>query len=725
MRLIHARARLVLPAIAVLATGLPAKAQDAAAPNASPGAAPSLTLPTLEVQERSETATGPVRGFVARQNLSGTKTDTPLLETPQSVSVITRDQMDARAVQDTQQALRYAPGVFAEPYGSDIRYGWSTVRGYSLQGAQFLDGMRLPFGTYAIPQVEPWGLERLELLRGPASVLYGQIPPGGMLNMISRRPTDVPTHEVQLQTGSFGRLQGAFDLGGPIDKEGKFLYRFTGLARDSDSQSDEVRDRRLFLAPSLTWRISPDTSLTLLSYWQRDDSGVQQFLPVQGTLRSNPYGSIPINRFVGEKNANNFDRDQWGVGYAFSHRIDDRFTLRQNLRYSRIDFDMTVLRGLGLQTDLRTLNRTTVAIRDHVDAFTMDNQGEARLRTGPVDHTILAGLDFRHSSTDYGFGRVAAPSLDIFNPVYGRAFTLPTSYNVTRTFASQDQVGLYVQDQARLGRWLLTVSGRQDWVDSNTENRLTNRQTPQSDSATTGRVGLNYLFDFGLAPYVSWSQSFQPQIGTDASATPFRPTRGEQWEVGLRYQPPSINASVSLAAYTGTLENVLTTDPANSFFQVQTGEARVRGIEIEGVAGLARGLSALASYTYTDSKVTKTTIAANRDNRLPLTPEHTAALWLDYTFPEGPLAGLGIAGGARYVSGAYGDAANLYETPTATLFDAAIRYDLGRLAPGLAGTRLAVNATNLGDKRLVTCASNTDCFFAARRTILATLSHRW
>ncbi len=563
------------------------------------------------------------------------------------------------------------------------------------------------------------------MLRGPASVLYGQIPPGGMLNMISRRPTDVATRELQLQTGSFGRLQGAFDLGGKLDQDGRFLYRFTGLARDSDTQSDEVRDRRLFLAPSLTWRISPDTSLTLLSYWQRDDSGVQQFLPPRGTLWSNPYGTVPINRFVGEKGANNFDRDQWGIGYAFAHRFDDRFAFRQNLRYSRLDIDLNVVRGMGLQADQRTLNRVAVAIRDHADAFTLDNQGEARFSTGPVSHTVLAGLDYRRAFADYGFGRGTASSLDLFNPVYGGAFTLPTSYNMARTFTTQDQVGLYLQDQLRFDRWTLTLSGRHDWVETDTDNRLTDRRTRQSDRAASGRVGLNYLFDFGLAPYVSWSQSFQPQIGTDAAGSPFRPTRGEQWEIGLRYQPPGLNAAVSLAAFDGTLTNVLTTDPVNTMFQVQTGEARVRGIEIEGSASLGMGLSALASYSYTDSEVTRTTVAANLGKRLTLTPEHSASLWLDYTFPEGPLAGLSIAGGARYFSGAYGDAANTLEVPTNTLFDAAIRYELGRFAPALEGARLAVNAANLGDKRVVTCANTSDCFFAARRTVLATLSYRW
>ena len=685
----------------------------------------SIILPTLDVQSRAESGTGAVPGYVARQSTSGTKTDTPILETPQAVSVVPRDQLDAQAVQDTQQALRYVPGGLAEPYGSDVRYGWSTVRGYSLQNAQFLDGLRLPYNSYAVPQVEPWGLERLELLRGPASVLYGQIPPGGMLNMISRRPTDVRTRELQLQTGSFDRLQGAFDVGGPIDAEGRYLYRFNGMFRDSGTQVDELRDRRLFLAPSFTWRISPDTSLTLLSYWQRDDSGVQQFLPPRGTLQSNPNGTIPFNRFVGERAANNFDRDQWGVGYAFSHRFNDTFAVRQNLRYSRINFDMNVVRGLGLQADLRTLNRTAVAIRDHADAFTVDNQGEARFATGPLSHTVLAGIDYRRGTAELGFGRAAAPTIDIFNPVYGRPFALPTSYNTTNTFTTQNQVGAYVQDQIRLGGWVLTLSGRHDWVDTDTENRLTNRNIAQSDRAASGRVGLNYLFESGFAPYVAWSQSFQPQVGIGAAGSPFRPTRGEQWEVGLRYQPPGINALVSVAAFDSTLSNVLTTDPSNSLFQIQTGEARVRGVEVEGRATLALGLNAIASYTYTDSEVTRSTIANTLGKRLTLTPEHSAALWLDYTLPEGRLAGLGLAGGARYYTGVYGDAPNLFQTPTNTLFDAAIRYDLGRLARGLEGLRVAVNASNLGDKRVVTCASSTDCFFGARRTVLATLSYRW
>lgn len=689
----------------------------------------TVTLPQVDVQGRRATALDPVPGFTATQSTAGAKTDTPLLETPQAVSVITRDQIDAQQAIDTASALRYSSGVMSEPFGNDIRYGWPRVRGFNLMNYQFLDGLRLPSGTYAIPQVEPWGLERIEILRGPSSVLYGQIPPGGMLAYTSRRPTETPFGELQLQAGSYERFQGAFDLGGPVPgTDGQFLYRLTGMGRSAETQVSEVHDNRLFIAPALTWRPSADTSLTLLSYFQRDDSGVTQFLPSQGTLRPNPYGRIPVDFFTGEKNANNFDRDQWGVGYQFQHRFDNVWTVRQNLRYSRIDFDMSVLRGLGLQADLRTLNRAMVHIRDQSDAFTVDNQLESRFDTGPLRHTVLFGLDYRRGTSDLGFGRGTASTLDIFNPVRGLPYTVPTSFNVTNTLTTQNQTGLYLQDQIRFGGWLLTLSGRHDWADTETDNRLTRNSTTQEDSAFSGRVGLNYIFDFGLSPYVAYSRSFQPQIGITSPArgsTPFDASRGEQFEVGVKYQPPGRRSMVTVAAYRLRQDNIPTTDPSNTLFQIQVGEAKVKGIEVEANGALTRDLSVIASYAYTDSEVTRTTIAAQQGKRLPQTPEHQAALWLDHTWHEGPLNGLSLAAGIRYLTGAYGDAAGAFAFPTATLFDAALRYDLGALSPSLRGFRLAVNGSNLGDKVTANCDAATECFYTARRLVLGTLSYRW
>ena len=717
----------MLGALLLLPAGPAALAQEAQVPE--PAASAPIAIPQVNVEGRRATALDPVQGFTATRSTGGAKTDTPLLETPQAVSVITRDRIDAQQPVDTAAALRYSAGVLSEPFGNDVRYGWPRVRGFNLMNQQFLDGLRLPSGTYATPQVEPWGLERIEILRGPSSVLYGQIPPGGLLSYTSRRPTETPFGEVQLQAGSFERFQGAFDVGGPVPgTDGQFSYRLTGMGRTAETQVSEVEDNRLFIAPALTWRPSADTSLTLLSYVQRDDSGVIQFLPSQGTLRPNPYRKLPVDFFTGERDANNFDRDQWGIGYQFQHRFNDVFTVRQNLRYSRVDFDMNVVRGLGLQANLRTLNRTMVHIRDLADAFTVDNQMEARFATGPLGHTVLAGLDYRRGTSELGFGRGSAVALDIVNPVHGGAFTRPTSFNVTNTLTTQNQTGLYLQDQIRFGGWLLTLSGRHDWADTDTDNRLTRSTVSQEDSAFTGRVGLNYVFDFGLSPYVAYSQSFQPQVGVTSPArgsTPFDASRGEQVEIGVKYQPPGSRTLLTLAAYKLRQDNIPTTDPANSLFQIQTGEAEVQGIEVEATTALTRDLSFIASYGYTDSEVTRSNIAAQVGKRLPQVPEHQAALWLDHTWREGPLNGLGLAGGVRYLTGAYGDATESFAFPTATLFDAAIRYDLGAISRDLQGFRVAVNASNIGDKVTANCTSANECYYSARRLVLATLSYRW
>ncbi|MBR0665236.1 TonB-dependent siderophore receptor [Roseomonas hellenica] len=694
------------------------------APPAPSSDAGPTTLPEIDVTAGQQRGWSPARGYLPEVSATGTRTDTPPLETPQSIVTVTREQMQAQAVQEVGAALRYAPGVAAEPFGvSDPRSDWVRARGFELP--QYLDGLRLPSLTYAPqPRTELWGLERIEVLLGPASALYGQVPPGGMMNMISRRPPAEPTHEIQLQTGSYGRLQGSFDLGGPIDPEGRFLYRFTGLVRDADTQTDELRDRRLFLAPSITWRPTADTSLTLLANILRDRNGMAQFLPAQGTLLGNPFGRIPSNRFLGEPDFNRANRTQYGIGYAFEHRFNDTWTVRQNLRYSAVDLAIDTVYALGLAEDLRSVNRAAVGIREQGRSFGVDNQVQADFATGPLRHRVLFGLDYQRITDDLRFSMGSAPSIDAFAPVYGQPFSRSLAL-LRSTVQDQNQFGVYLQDQIRLDRWVLTLSGRHDWVDTETRDRVGGTRVNQNDTAFSGRVGLNYVFDFGLAPYVSYARSFQPVTGTTAGGTPFRPSEGEQYEIGIKYQPPGTRSFASLALYQTTQRNVLTPDSQNPNFNVQTGEARVRGVELAATASLDRGLNLTASYTYADSEVTRSN-GADLGKQLAQVPRHQASLWLDQGFSEGLLAGLGLGAGVRVVGAAYGDAANSFRASSATLVDAAIRYDLGQIGQPLQGMQLALNVSNLFDKDYVaSCTSIASCYYGNRRLVLVSLGYRW
>jgi iron complex outermembrane receptor protein len=720
-----------------LTTLLVLLAAPAGAQNVTPAPGTSIQLDTIEVQGRGESATGPVNGYVATRSASGSKTDTPILETPQTINVVTADQIKAQGAQSVSEALRYTAGVAAETYGAASKFdSYTQVRGF--KGDLFLDGTRLPDGAatadWTTSVIEPYGLERIEVLKGPSSTLYGQSGPGGLINMISKRPTATPLREVQIQTGSFGRLQGAFDLSGPVDPQGQFLYRLTGLGRLSETQTDFIDDDRLFIAPAFTWRPSNDTTLTVLGQYLRERDGKTSFnyLPSSGTLYPNPVnGRLPFNRYAGEPGFDRFDRDQGSIGYAFEHRFNDALTFSQNLRYTQNDVYLRALNRNGeLLPGNRTLNRAAFRIDAASRAFTLDNRLEARFQTGPLSHTALFGLDYRNEISQYDVGRGPASSIQIFNPVYGSRILDP-GINFQRKDAELRQLGLYTQDQIKFDRWVATFSGRHDWAE--TETRTFNVgprsmvRSSTDDRAFSGRAGLSYIFDSGFAPYVSYATSFQPTAETDFAGGAFKPLTARQYEAGIKYQPPGFNASLTAAVFDIRQQNTLTADPdpSHPFARVQLGEVAVRGFDIEARAQLTQGLGLIASYAYLDNEVTKSSAPVDIGKRLAATPVHQGSLWADYTIQGGAFAGLGIGGGIRYVGSSY-DVGNTVKIPSYTLVDASVQYDLGKLAPALNGAKLSVVAKNLFDTYYVSqCGNVPGCTLGSRHTVLATLSYRW
>ncbi|MCB4825284.1 TonB-dependent siderophore receptor [Roseicella aerolata] len=692
---------------------------EAAGQQPEPGAG-AIALPTLEVQGG---APGPERGLVAREARTGTKTDTPLIETPQAISVITRDQMDLRQVQSLSEAVRYTPGIRYDAYGENARYDWFYLRGFRADTTGvFLDGLRFDAGALT-GRPEAWGLERIEVLRGPSSVLFGQNAPGGVVNMVSRRPTDTPQGEVRLTAGSHARLQGAFATSGPLTRDGTWSYSLSGLLRDSNTQVDYTPDNRAFIAPALTWRPTSDTRLTLLSYYQYDETLGSEFLPYSGTVVPSAFGRIPRSRFTGEPGFDTFIRRQYGIGYEFEHRFNDTFTVRQNLRYGHVDGDWRQTYGLGLQPDGRTLNRYSYESRRESSAFQVDTHLQSRFATGPLQHTLLAGLDYSRATFDNIQNGATGTPLDLYAPVYGRV--VRNLAPLSNDLQTRDQLGVYLQDQIRAGNWVLTLGGRHDWATTETESRLRGTTTTADDRAFTGRVGLVYLAPNGLAPFASYSTSFLPQLGTTATGAAFRPIEGEQVEVGLKFQPPGGNSFLQVAAFQITQRNGLTPDPTNRVFQVQTGEVEVRGVELEAVAEVTPGLRVIGAYTYLDAEITRANdgTVGNRPNGIPA---HMASLYGDYGFRTGPLRGLGLGAGVRYIGNTPVGNANLALVPSVTLFDASVRFDLERLSPALQGMRAIVTASNLGDERHVaSCDTLSACFYGTGRLVLGSLSYAW
>ncbi|MGG2022948.1 TonB-dependent siderophore receptor [Pseudomonas sp. S8] len=693
----------------------------------------TLALPETAVigVENLETAWGPVEGYTATRTAAGTKTDTALVEAPRSISVATRQQMDDRSVHSLDDAVRYMPGITASSYGSDTRADWLRVRGF--EPTQFLDGLPLPKGVYANPKQETWNLDRLALLRGPASSVYGQTPPGGLLDMVSRRPSSDASSEIQLQYGSDNHRQINFASTGKIDDAGQFLYGISGVVRDSDTQIDHIENKRYNIAPSLTWNIDDDTRFTLLSQFTRDDTGItSQFLPVQGTKIDMPFGSVSHHKNLGDPDWEYYDRTYYALGYAFEHRLNDVWQFKQNLRYTKSDLSFQALTvGSYPYTqvdDQGNVGRTSTSVDEDISQFAVDNNFQADFATGDIRHTVLLGLDHQRSNTNYLSIYGDGLKTNVLKPIYGQPIVRPDRSTAYYDYDQKTyQTGLYVQDQMALDQWRLTLGGREDWVHTGTKffNKADATNT-QRDKNFSGNAALSYVFDSGFVPYISYAESFQPTTGADASSTgSLKPTEGKQWEMGVKYQPPGSKTLLTAAVYDLTQKNVaVTTTVGNTPITSQTGEVKVKGLELEATSDVTDNLKVIAAYTLAKSEVQK---GDYKGNRLQLMPNQQASLWTDYTWHNGVLDGFGIGGGVRYTGNTYGDQGNTWlgKANAYTVFDASVHYDLGRLDNSLKGASVAVNATNLFDKDYISTCDGFYCYYGDQRSVVASATYKW
>lgn len=699
--------------------------------DARPAATPAAdaAAPAASRRPGPETATSHVDGFVAARASTATKTDTPILETPRSISVVTSDEIEARADQTVSEALRYTAGVsntFQER--SSLGREYPYIRGFLVY--QYLDGLKLHDSNWG---VEPYGLERIEVLKGPSSILFGQSSPGGLINLVSKRPTDAPYREVVLQTGSYGRLQGGFDVGGPVGNTNELTYRLTGLGRYAGGEIAFTRDERAYIAPAFTWKPDGATTFTILASYQYDPGlFLAQALPALGTITPSTLGRVSRDTFLGDPNYDKSSKTTTRIGYEFEHAFDDVLTLRHNARYTYYDIHAQGIQSLSALADVRTLRRQAFLADYSINLFQSDSQIQARFETGPVRHTMLFGLDYAYIPNYQGVGVPAASNLDLYSPAYGNPLSSEPRLTQKRD-QDQIQTGIYVQDQMKLGNLSIVAGVRQDRLSLINQTRARNAatgqffglKTHQKNDALSPSVAAIYNFENGLAPYVSYSESFFPLTGTDYAGNVFRPVTGQQLEGGLKYRPPGTRILLTGAVFDITQQNVRTTDPFHPGFAAQIGEVRSRGYELEARATFARDVDLVLAYTNLDLEVTKST--TTNLGKVPFgVPSEQFSAWADFRLPTTMLAGLSIGGGIRYVGSTAGDAANTFKVPPSTLYDAALRYDLAKAYPGFKGWDLAVNARNIADKRYVSyCDSSTSCLYGIGRSVLATLRLRW
>lgn len=705
---------------------------------------------------------GPVRGYTATRSTVGTKTDTPILETAQSISVISRKQIQDQNALTINQALRYTPSVTTEQRGGagSTRLEQFSIRGFA--APLFLDGLSLPGSRDASPTVDPYRLERVDVIKGPASVLYGQSGPGGIVNLVSKVPQFVRHGEIFVQGGGFSEVRGGFDVGGPLgDGTGgvadQFAYRVVGLGWRGDGPAVTTEVERFFINPSLTWRPDADTQLTIIGNYERDPfSGFYGGFPAVGTVFPRNFGSgvigrLPVDFYDGDRNIERSDRTQASISYLLDHRINEHLRFHSAGRYLRSEGDYRSVYGAFNTLNASSgpiLSRSQGGTQVGIDAWTMDSNFVANFDTGPVAHTALLGVDhrtFRTRTLATPFPR--APDLNVLFPNYEMNIAFPAF--ATEAAITAEQTGVYFQDQIKVDRFVLTLGGRYDVARQSGPTRNLNsgavtEQNVPSD-AFTGRASLLYLFDNGVAPYVSYSEAFEPITGgrifDPAFGTVGRipdPISSNQYEAGIKYQPPGTDILLTAAAFDIRRSNATQPDPApnRQGFVVQTGEVGVQGIEFEARVTVTDNLDLIGGFSILDTRnvsdITNTTNELTgqpvplQGRRPVLVPDSTASLFANYRFTEGPLLGLGIGGGVRYLGPSWGDPANTFKVPESVLVDALLSYDLKHLDARFQGFQLQVNAQNLLDERYVTgCFSYQTCFYGLPRTVYGSLRYSW
>ncbi|HHE2817972.1 TPA: ferrichrome porin FhuA [Escherichia coli] len=739
--------RKIAVVVATAVSGMSVYAQAAVEPKED-------TITVTAAPAPQESAWGPAATIAARQSATGTKTDTPIQKVPQSISVVTAEEMALHQPKSVKEALSYTPGVAVGTRGASNTYDYLIIRGFAADGQSqnnYLNGLKMQGNFYNDAVIDPYMLERAEIMRGPVSVLYGKSSPGGLLNMVSKRPTTEPLKEIQFKAGTDSLFQTGFDFSDALDDDGVYSYRLTGIARSANAQQKGAEEQRYAIAPAFTWRPDDKTNFTFLSYFQNEpETGYYGWLPKEGTVEPLPNGKrLPTDFNEGAKN-NTYSRNEKMVGYSFDHEFNDTFTVRQNLRFAQNKVSQKSVYGYGMCSDPlytkdddalkaspclsipqsewnHTLTRQYVIDNEKLENFSVDTQLQSKFATGSVEHTLLTGVDFMRMRNDidswFGYAGSVAPS-DIYN-LDRSDFDFgahPDPSGPYRVLLKQKQTGLYVQDQAQWDKVLVTLGGRYDWAEQSSFNRDYGNKSDRDDKQFTWRGGVNYLFDNGVTPYFSYSESFEPASLTDANGDLFAPSKGKQYEVGVKYVPEDRPIVLTGALYQLTKTNNLMADPNNPNFSIEGGEIRARGVELEAKAALSASVNVVGSYTYTDAEYTTDT--TYKGNTPAQVPKHMASLWADYTFFDGPLSGLTLGTGGRYTGSSYGDPANSFKVGSYTVVDALVRYDLARV--GMAGSNVALHVNNLFDREYVASCFNTyGCFWGAERQVFATATFRF
>lgn len=685
---------------------------------------PSIALAQQETDEQIDEIV--VEGRLTRY--SATKSDTPIMETARSVSVEDQQQLLDKGALNLADTYVYTAGVYGETYGFDTRGDWVKVRG--LDVPDYRDSLQALFSNYNNTRPDIYTIEQVEILKGPASVLYGQGSPGGIVNIVSKTPHVAAPSEFAFEYGNYDRLQAAADINGSLDSDDRWLYRLIGVYRDSDTQVDFVSEDAVVIAPSLTWRVDEDTNITFLANFQETDTDTSaQFLPIYGTLLPAPNGEfIEPATYLGEPDFNRYNTETRSFTLLADHQLNEIWSIEATARYTDGEADYQQAWPAFIGGDRYVFNadgslyENGAVPRTFYDSFATSEQKAVDIRaradfsTGRFDHEVLMGTQYQDVTTEndnafafalgYDFATGGPDAIlgdafwiNVFDPVYG---AIPPDAVMDRFFfdapeANTEDFGVYVSDQVSYENWRFTVGLRADNVDTDTGT------TTQEDDALSASVGALYRFENGISPYVSYAESFEPVVGRDnVTGAPFEPQEGTQYEAGFKYIDGTSGSYFTVSWFDIEQSNLSNPNSLVNAPSQQEGIAEISGLEFEGIIALG------------DFRVEGNASCLDSENpdgfRLASIPDVQASTWIGYR-PQDRWPGFKAGVGLRYVGESY-DGIDLLKTPSFTLGDLMVGYETEQWD-------FTLNVRNVTDEEYMsTCLARGDCFPGENRTVI-------
>ncbi len=684
-----------------------------------------------------ETDLGTITVYNETYRSTATKTALEPEETPQGISVVEQDAIEEQGASSVEEALRYVPGIASELRGGGVKMvDTYTIRGFETNGSYY-DGLPLHYvGWNLMPQIDTAAVQQIEVFKGPTSVLYGAMPPGGMVNIIAKSPQEEASTSIGFASGSHNLLEGTVDTTGQIG-DSNFYYRLVAKAKQKESQVDTADEERYMIAPSVDWQATDKTLVNFNLYYQNDpDMGIYTTMPLHAVLTDSELGSTSPSTYSGDDNWSTFEREVLMAGFKINHEINKNWTFLQKVRGTNADFmqeNTYLAAAANYDESTGTLIRNIYKTDEQIEGIALDNQLSGKFNTAGAEHNVLIGVDYQYVDSDIQYLEYSTTDsafydfniLNADNELLDRD-TLSSNYEQLRDI-SLSQTGVYLQDQLTWDKLVVIAGLRIDWYEAEDEKVVGSEITisEAEDEELSYRLGTLYKFENGMSPFVSYATSFEPQVGINPRGGNYNPELSKQFEVGANYTNPNNKFAGNFSVFHITKEDALVANPSGAYDpKLQIGEMVSKGVEIDATWYPTEQIDVTAAYTYTNMEITKAAEGTTVEGTKPVwLPEHSASLWANYNFYDGVLSGSRWGAGVRYIGEMQLNASNTDKVPDYTLFDFSVSYDLGEAITSMDGASATIAVNNLLDEEYYTCYDDLNCWYGAERTVKVSLDY--